>query len=184
MIIRDLCVSFGDKKVLSCLCCDIEGLTCITGPSGCGKTTLLRCIAGLMRPDSGSIQGMPERPAFMFQEDRLFPWYTVLQNVMLVTNDREKAVGYLQAVELGEELDSMPADLSGGMRRRVSLARTLAYGGDMLILDEPFKGMDVSLVERLVPLVKRDDIPVIITTHSPTEQKLLGGNVLELKTND
>lgn len=181
MRIENLCLSYGSKAVLKDLSCDIEGLTCITGPSGCGKTTLLRCIASLIQPDSGSIINAPKRPSFMFQDDRLFPWYTALQNVMTVTDDKEKALHYLNETGLSNEINSLPDALSGGMRRRVALARALAFDSDMLILDEPFKGMDHALIERLVPLIKRDDIPVIVATHSADERELLGGNIITLE---
>ena len=74
----------------------------------------------------------------------------------------------------------MPDELSGGMRRRVALARALAFGGDMLLLDEPFKGMDIELITRLAPLIKSQTVPVIISTHSPEEQQIIGGRVLEM----
>jgi len=83
-------------------------------------------------------------------------------------------------VELGNEENSMPRELSGGMKRRVALARALAFDCDMLLMDEPFKGMDLPLVERLVPLIREKKIPVILSTHSPEEQAIIGGEILEM----
>ena len=85
-----------------------------------------------------------------------------------------------RSVELEQEAESMPKELSGGMRRRIAFARALAYDGDMLLLDEPFKGMDLPLVERLAPLLQNLDIPVILSTHSPEEQAIVGGTILEM----
>ena len=178
---EDLCVRYDDKIVLDHFSADFGGgITCLVGPSGFGKTTLLHVIAGLVIPESGRITGRPDKVTLMFQDDRLFPWMTALENVRIVCDDAQKAAYWLQAVELGSEADTYPAELSGGMRRRVALARALAFGGDLLLLDEPFKGMDLPLVQRLAPLIKDLHIPVIVSTHSPEEQEILGGTVLEM----
>ena len=181
MKVIDLCVRYGDKIVLDHFSAEFgPGITCIVGPSGFGKTTLLHTIAGLVQPDSGKIEGGPEKVSLMFQDDRLFPWMNALQNIAVVCDDEEKARRYLQAVELEQEAAAMPSELSGGMRRRIAFARALAYDGDMLLLDEPFKGMDLPLVERLAPLLQDLDIPVILSTHSPEEQAIIGGTILEM----
>ncbi len=177
-------VSYEDKHVLRDFCAEIgPGITLLTGPSGQGKTTLLHTIAGLIKPDSGSIENGPAKPSLMFQDDRLFPWLSALKNIEIVCDDEEKARKLLKAVELGSEADTMPDELSGGMRRRIALARALAFDGDMLLLDEPFKGMDQELIKRLAPLVTDIGIPVIISTHSPEEQQILGGKVLQIDNN-
>ena len=155
MKIRDLCVSFGEKQVLDHFTADFgPGITLLKAPSGYGKTTLLHTIAGLIIPDSGEILGRPEKISLMFQDDRLFPWLTALQNIKAVCDDEALSRRLLEAVELSEEEKSKPASLSGGMRRRISFARALAYQGDLLLLDEPFKGMDLALIERLAPLLQ------------------------------
>lgn len=183
MIVQQVSVAFGDKRVLSSFSADFShGVTCLRGPSGGGKTTLLRVLAGLQKPDSGAVLEPFRRPAFMFQEDRLFPWLTAAQNISAVLSapDLNMAAAWLAAVELSGEEDSYPGQLSGGMQRRVALARTLAYQGDALLLDEPFKGLDPPLVRRLIPLVTRQTVPVIIATHSDEEVALLGGRVIDL----
>ena len=156
------------------------GVTAFSGPSGCGKTTLLRLIAGLARPDAGEITGVPERPSFLFQEDRLIPWLTARGNVLAVlpTSEQERAGAFLHAVGLGGEEESYPDALSGGMRRRVALARALAYRGGILLLDEPFKGLDPALMEQLAALILRQDRPVLVTSHSDREMDLLGGRII------
>ena len=182
MIIKNLCVSYEGCRVIKDFSAEIgEGITIIMGPSGCGKTTLLRVIAGLEAQDSGEISGAPKRPAFMFQEDRLFPWLSALENIKAVTDDEEKALALLRAVELENEAGSMPSRLSGGMSRRIALARTLAYDSDMIILDEPFNGLDAELTGRLLSLIKSTDVPVVIATHSLEAAKLLGGRIIRLQ---
>ncbi len=183
MKFNNVSVSYGDKKVLSSFSAEFDGLTCIFGPSGCGKTTLLRTAAGLIKAQSGTVEDVPKKIAVMFQEDRLFPWLTALENVAIVMPEDKKhlAINYLRQVELENEASSLPDSLSGGMKRRVALARALAYDADMLILDEPFKGLDQPLIERLVPIIKGLDIPVMVTTHSAEERELLGGTQFEMK---
>ena len=174
-------VSYDDKQVLKDFSAEFgPGITLLTGPSGFGKTTLLHTIAGLIKPESGRIEGAPQKPSLMFQDDRLFPWLSALKNIEIVCDDEAKARSLLKAVELEGEADTLPEELSGGMRRRVALARALAFGGDMLLLDEPFKGMDIELITRLAPLIKSQTVPVIISTHSPEEQQIIGGRVLEM----
>ena len=120
------------------------------------------------------------RPSFLFQEDRLIPWLTARGNVLAVlpTSEQERAGAFLHAVGLGGEEESYPDALSGGMRRRVALARALAYRGGILLLDEPFKGLDPALMEQLAALILRQDRPVLVTSHSDREMDLLGGRII------
>ncbi len=180
--LKSVSLSFGEKKVLENLSLDISdgGITCFFGPSGCGKTTLLKAIAGLIPIDSGEIVHSFKKPALMFQEDRLIPWLTALQNVtaVLPQQDFEKAAYFLREVGLENEQRALPSELSGGMRRRAAFARALAYGGDLLLLDEPFKGIDRELTAKLSSLVAGSGIPALVITHSEDEIELLGGRVL------
>ncbi len=187
MKIENLSFSYEDKSVFKNFSCEISSpVTCLTAPSGFGKTTLLRLIAGLENPNTGSISPLPQKPAFMFQEDRLFPWLTALQNVETVMpkGSENKAKELLIKVGLSENFNSYPDELSGGMKRRVALARTLAYEADLLLLDEPFKGLDIPLAQKMCSLIKNCGVQTIVATHSPEEISLLGGFVLDLdKTN-
>ena len=135
MELRDLTVAFGDKVVFDHRDFFFSdwGLTMLMGPSGVGKTTLLRAVLK-QYPDSG----------FLFQEDRLFPGRTVLQHLLDVMDkpDRDKAEELLGLVELTGEEASYPASLSGGMARRLALARCLALGSPRVLLDAPFPGVD------------------------------------------
>ena len=156
-------------------------ISCIFGASGSGKTTLLNILTGITKMDSGQrINLEDKRFSYVFQEDRLLPFATAKQNLMFVLEDRydkkeaeERAKKYVEVVGLARFMDSYPHELSGGMQRRVSFARALAYEGDVLILDEPFKGLDQKLKKSLIEFVKsylkKDDAYVILVTHDMQE---------------
>ncbi len=142
-----------------------EGIFCFCGPSGCGKTTLFYLLAGLRKPQSGTITGLGHRKiAMTFQENRLFPWFSAWGNIAVVSNDAT-AQKYLQEVGLTETAKQYPSQLSGGMQRRIAIARALAYGGDVLLLDEPFQGLDTANKLRLIPLIKAAASLVLVITH-------------------
>ncbi len=160
-----------------------RGCLCLSGPSGCGKTTLARVFARLQPVDSGTVSAPePGQSAVMFQENRLLPWLTAAQNIAaaLPRGQEQLASEWLHMVELSDAADSYPAALSGGMQRRVALARALAYGGQLLILDEPFQGMDRALCQRLYALVRAaaEDRPVLVITHQPDEAAALGRTIM------
>lgn len=182
--IRDLCFSYGEKTVFKDLDLTLSGqVTVLEGVSGSGKTTLLRLIAGLLKPDSGRISGVPQKTAVMFQEDRLFPWLTAQENVaaVLLKERAGDAAWWLKRLELTEEeIKKKPEFLSGGQRRRVSMARALAFGGELLIMDEPMKGLDEALAARIIPIIKAGGVPMVVTTHSEFEAKLWGGEMIAL----
>lgn len=167
---RHLVLAYGDKSVLDDFSMDIplEGLTALTGPSGCGKTTLLRVLAGLEKPQSGTVSGLdPARTAFLFQENRLLPWRTARQHItdVLPRERRGEADCWLAWAELEGEADTYPAALSGGMARRLALARCAALGGDCLLLDEPFTGVDRERRERLIARLRALDVPILLASH-------------------
>ncbi len=148
--------AFGDKTVLSGFSYEfVEGARyVITGSSGVGKTTLLRLICGLLRPDAGRAEvAEGARVRAVFQEDRLLPWRTVLQNVTLGESDGAYARELLSELGLADEADAYPAALSGGMSRRVAIARALCAKPDVLLLDEPFNGLDPDMKARTAALI-------------------------------
>lgn len=171
LVVYKLCKSFAGRLVLDQVSLTLpeQGVVCINGPSGCGKTTLLRCLAGIEVPDSGTISGLEQcRLAVVFQENRLLPWYDAVDNVAFpIRGDRERARRFLQLMELEQAADKLPSQLSGGMQRRVSLARAMAYGGDALLLDEPTTGLDPGLAERVMDrlLEQWQGRLVILVTH-------------------
>ena len=171
--IKNLTLKYGDKIVLDHFCIDLplKGITAFTGPSGCGKTTLLRVLAGLTTPESGMVEGItPSETAFLFQENRLLPWRSVIQHItdVLPTDRRGEAANWLSFVELDGESHASPSSLSGGMARRLALTRCAALGGKLLLLDEPFAGVDGERAARIMKRLKGLDIPVILVSHEPT----------------
>lgn len=159
MELRDLTIAFGEKVVFDHrdFTFPDSGLTLLVGPSGVGKTTLLRALRNAY-PDS----------AFLFQEDRLFPRRTVEQHLLDVMDkpDRERVSRCLALVELVGEEKSYPAQLSGGMARRLALARCFALGGARYLLDEPFAGVDEPLQLRILARLKELKPPIVLTTHN------------------
>lgn len=133
-----------------------RGVTLLAGESGIGKTTLLRALFAKY-PESG----------FLFQEDRLLEWRTARQHMLDVMPrpDEAKAARMLELVELSGEAERYPRELSGGMRRRLALGRCLALGGEVLLLDEPFAGVDVPRQERILARIRQLGKPVILTGH-------------------
>ena len=146
----------------------------LTGPSGCGKTTLLRCIAGLIKPDAGSVS-IEGRVSIVFQEPRLFPWLTAAQNLDVVLQlPKPGAAEWLERAGLADAAGKYPAEMSGGMRQRLSICRALAYGGDALLLDEPLKGLDPSLRREICDLIRRESVgkALLLVTHDAADLEL------------
>lgn len=162
------------------------GALCIMGPSGQGKTTLLRLILGLERPDSGAVEGVEGvRFSAVFQEDRLLLGRTALENLRFVQGSGFDAASCRALLEeLGlTDIDAKPVrDFSGGMRRRTALARALCVPFDVLILDEPFAGLDGESRRRCLEAVRRrtEGKPVLLATHDPADAADLGARVLRL----
>ena len=151
---------------------------CLFGPSGCGKTTLLRLIAGLEKPQKGSVTANG-KCSFVFQEDRLVPTLTVAENIALVGGNPE----ILDRFGLADCKDELPAALSGGMRRRVAIARALAYGGDLLLLDEPFNGLDAENKRLAAQIILEyfKDKPLLLVSHDPEDAALLGAELFYMQ---
>ena len=184
IVLDNICLSYDGRQVLKNFSMTIpdSGVVCLFGPSGCGKTSIARIIAGLTKADAGSISGiMPGESAVMFQEDRLFPWMTVKKNIEAAA-DSSAADELLRAVYLDGCGDKYPGELSGGMSRRVSLCRALGYEAKLLILDEPFTGMDEELKKKLYPVIKEysEKKPVLLITHDRKEAAALDAEIIEL----
>ena len=182
--IKNLSLSYEGERVIENFSLSLEkgDKIVLMGPSGCGKSSLLSSIAGLLSPEKGSIK-TDGRISFVFQEPRLLPWLNALENINAVLSDSAASLGeaekWLNAVGLGGDGGKLPAELSGGMQQRVSIARALAYDGDILLLDEPSKGMDAetkaAVWEKL--LAAAEGQTSILVTHDEEEAASFGGKI-------
>ena len=178
-------VAYGDASVLKdcALRVTAGSRIALMGPSGCGKTTLINAIAGLAAPDSGSIQ-VNGRVSYVFQEPALFPWLTAEENVNVVLSDKPdtlpQARRWLEEAGLADSLNKYPHQLSGGQKQRVAICRALAFGGDILLLDEPLKGLDPDTREQVANLILNTwkDKTLLLVTHDQWEAQTLCDTVL------
>ena len=176
LIIRDLCKTYNGKTVLDRLNLTIPAgkTTAILAPSGYGKTTLLRCLMGLETADSGTIEGLEGiRVSVVFQEDRLLEGFGAEANIRLCSPEAsgEQVREGLRAFSLGDTEGKPVSAFSGGMKRRVSLLRALMAPYDLLLLDEPFHGLDEELREQIMEETNRRSHgkTVVLVTHDPYE---------------
>lgn len=182
--IKNLSLSYEGERVIEqfSLHVDKGEKIALMGPSGCGKTSLLEAIAGLLKPDKGTVS-VNGRISCVFQEPRLLPWLSALKNVNVVLSDsaatEDEAAKWLEAVGLYEDAHKLPSQLSGGMQQRVNIARALAYGGDVLLLDEPMKGMDAETAEAVAELIKSSakDKTLILVTHDEEEARAFADRI-------
>jgi ABC-type nitrate/sulfonate/bicarbonate transport system ATPase subunit len=197
--IRSLDHNFGSFQALNQVSLDIGNgeFVCILGASGCGKSTLFNAVSGLLRPTSGEIlldgQDIAARPGqvgYMLQKDLLLPWRTVLGNITLGASltrgatraDRERAAELARHYGLGEFLRHYPRALSGGMRQRVALMRTIAAGREVMLLDEPFGALDsqtrIGMQQWLLEIWKEMKRTVMFVTHDVDEAIFLADRVV------
>ncbi len=166
-------------------------ITCFLGASGCGKSTLLNMIAGIMPYEQGSIEGIGGNKSYIFQDTRLLPWATVEENILFVLkslrnmNQQDVVAKYLDLVKLSEYRNYYPKELSGGMKQRVIIARAFAYPSDVLLMDEPFKGLNPELKKELmnafIKLWQADRRTVLFVTHEVDEALLLADEIYQLE---
>ncbi|TKI05345.1 ABC transporter ATP-binding protein [Martelella alba] len=170
---------------------------CVVGPSGCGKSTLFNVISGVLAPDSGQIfiddrdvTGSTGHVGYMLQKDLLLPWMTVIDNIVLGAilkggasrEDRQAGVALAERYGLGEFINHYPAALSGGMRQRVALMRTLAMHRDVMLLDEPFGALDsqtrLAMQQWLLKVWAEQHRTVVFVTHDIDEAVFLADRVV------
>lgn len=183
MEIRNVSFSYGEKPIITDLSFSLAPgrRIAVMGESGRGKTTLLRLLIGQLKPSKGEIvTEKGEKPAVVFQEDRLLPWFTALKNVQLVSKTQQGCERFLEDMELSDSMNKLPKELSGGMQRRAAIARALAFGGSPLLLDEPFKGLDPDMRERIARKIlyhaandHAAEAAILLVTHDEREAELM-----------
>ena len=191
MILEKVCKNFEELQVLHNLNLTLkqEEITCILGPSGCGKSTLLNVLAGIIKPDAGSIKANKKKVGYVFQEDRLLPWKTVYENIRIVNKNAssEKIGNLIKIVGLNNFENKYPAQLSGGMKQRCSIARAFNYESEILLMDEPFKSLDfdlrIKMVKSLIDIWQKWNNSVVFVTHEIDEALLLGNKIVVLTKN-
>lgn len=196
MKILNLTFSYNDKQILKDFCLDIEEgkVTSIMGSSGGGKTTLLNCISGQLSYQGKILYGQngqettDKKIAYIFQQPRLIPSLTVKENIKFVLSEKDKTVAESKAQEIIGKLqlndcqDSYPSRISGGQASRTAIARALAVNSDILLMDEPFKGLDIKLKNYILQLIKPliANKTVIFVTHDTEEALALADRVIVL----
>lgn len=176
---------YGEKQVLKDFSLKIQkgDRICLIGESGCGKTTLLRLVLGLEKPTNGNIITTQKlKPSVVFQENRLLPFKTVLENITLVGTDKADALRHLNALGIGDTANLKPDKLSGGMQRRAAIARALSADFNFLVLDEAFTGLDSENIKTAAEHILKTagGRPIILVTHSLEEAELFGAKIIKM----
>ena len=179
MELNNITFRYGEKVIFENFSFHTDdSVICIMSPSGIGKTTLLHMLANLKAPQKGEVKNPFKRPAILFQEDRLLPWFNVRKNLEIVSKDKKRIEELLQ--EIGIDGEQRIDELSGGMKRRVALARALLIDSDALLLDEPFNGMDEELMRKMAKLIRAQNKPTVVSTHSEKEAEALDAKIVRL----
>ena len=181
IILENVTKSFGEKKVLQNFSLQIPkgSSVCLVGESGAGKTTLVRLILGLITPDSGRIEGVPSKCSAVFQEDRLCESFSAVRNICIATGvDKAAAAEALGRLGIdGADAAGKPVStFSGGMKRRVAIARALLAESELLVMDEPFKGLDRENMVKTAEYIRERSKgkALLMVSHSEEEIELLG----------
>ncbi len=194
LTINNLQKIYNNKVVFQGLSISIplNRVTCILGPSGCGKTTLLNLISGIEKADSGELDDFQNHTfSYVFQDSRLLPWKSIQENLEFVLKNKyvssertELIHKYLDMVGLGDFKNYYPERLSGGMRQRAAIARAFVYPSDILVMDEPFKGLDIKIkkyiMKKFLELWYEDQRTVIFVTHDIEECLMVADKILVL----
>lgn len=183
MELKNIVKMYSGKKVLDKFSLSVEKGKPIFlfGESGCGKTTILNIVSGLTDIDSGEIKGTDgKRISYLFQEDRLLESATAEENIMLSAKNKDLSEKIIKICDISEFLNQYPSQMSGGMKRRVAIARAVAFDGEIVLLDEPFNGIDKKRVEEITEFLKdyfKDKISIIVS-HNLAEANLLEAEIV------
>lgn len=184
IVVKNISKRFEDNVVFDNFSCTFKEntISCLESPSGVGKTTLLNMITGIYTPDEGTIKGVPKKLAVVFQENRLCEDFTAISNVKIVTKDsmtKEEITAHLKELHI-EDLKNPVRKFSGGMQRRVAIARAICYDADCIILDEPFKGLDPALKKDVMDYIIKytKGKTVICVTHDHSDTEYFGANLI------
>lgn len=194
--LKNIKKSYGDFKVLEDFNLTIprDKIMCIIGSSGCGKSTILNIVSGLVKQDSGVVQNVDENLiSYVFQEPRLLLWKTASENLKYVLKGKingnqldEYVSHWLENVGLSDYKELYPKQMSGGMMQRLALARAFAMPSNLLLMDEPFKGLDAPLRHKMIELTQKlwehDKKTIIFVTHDIQEALLIGHRVVALSS--
>ncbi|MCD8036984.1 MAG: ATP-binding cassette domain-containing protein [Clostridiales bacterium] len=187
MELKNITKSYDGRLVLNNFSMKAEKgeIMCLFGPSGCGKTTVLNIIAGLIKADRGEIFENAGKISYVFQEDRLLEWSTCRENIMLTASNKDKADEFIKISGLDDCLDLYPNQMSGGMRKRAAIARAVAYDGDIVLLDEPFNGIDEERAESIAKYLKDFvlDKICILVTHDMHHAKWMDAKIIDFINN-
>ncbi len=175
-VLRNLNIEVKDREIVA-----------IVGPSGCGKSTLLNLIAGTVKGFEGMIENHAEKTGYVFQEDRILPWLNVYDNIRIVRQreDGERIHSLIKKMHLDGFESYYPEQLSGGMRQRCGIARAFYFGSELLLMDEPFKSLDVNLrmemLGYLLELWEEEKTAIVFVTHDIEEALMTADRILAMK---
>lgn len=181
--IINLCKKFDDKTVLDNINFEIKDniVSCIKGETGRGKTTLINILLGITKQDSGEIITSKKlKYSIVFQENRLIEDILVYHNLSMVTKDRDKIENYLEQFDLFEHKDKKTKTLSGGMKRKIAIIRSLLVDFDVLILDEPFTGIDDNSKFEIIKYIKNLGKTTIFISHNSDEIEKFADEIIIL----
>ncbi|MHC1770762.1 MAG: ATP-binding cassette domain-containing protein [Flexilinea sp.] len=190
VVAKDISKAYGDQNVLTQWNCTIPShkITCLMGPSGCGKTTFLHIMLGLIKPESGTIYGLENQIIkAIFQENRLCNYLNSPKNISIVCSKKDRDLikinNALKSVGLDQKDIIKPvSELSGGMQRRVAIVRALIPYSTMILMDEPFRGLDEDTKKKVVDFVFEltKDKTLLITTHDRSDVEMLNAELIEM----
>lgn len=189
MVLQNISKKYKEEIIFENISFDIHKgeIVCILGSSGIGKTSLLNIAIGTVEKTLGNINRFDTKISYVFQDDRLIPWLNLFENIKLVSKNTkdDEILNLIEYMGLSDYITFFPKELSGGMKKRASIARALIFGGDLVILDEPFKSLDIKLrkemLDLLLSLRNEKKISFLMVTHDIEEALYIADKIIILK---